>query len=331
MSAESEHLAALAELIHVHYDLGTIHGPKYMEATHQRRHRKLIIQTELGSFLVKTYKRDPYVLDALRFQHRLSDHLSASGIPVARIQRTREGRGIVEVEAGALELQEFVDGGPMRLTPKTLATAADTLGRFHEACRDVPRPPRDAALWRFSEVPRDSFMRMFELARAEGDEGAVLKACNEIGLFLRDASLALDERARDQFETGLIHGDYHSGNLLYRGETLVAVLDLEYAGAGCFLEDLAYALSNLCLRSMTEPGDLAARVDLALGHYQRHRTLAYSEECALYYAVGIKHITTVSYQLQAAHHELAGYRAPEWMVRLAKQCAWLTSRVRRKG
>ena len=66
---------ALANIIYEHYDLGEIKMPKTLERVHQRRHRKFVIDTEKGQFLLKTYKNDPEVLDALRFQHRLSAHL----------------------------------------------------------------------------------------------------------------------------------------------------------------------------------------------------------------------------------------------------------------
>lgn len=89
---------ALAKVIARCYDLGEVQTPEPVAAAHQRRHRKLIVETSRGRFLVKTYKRDPYVLDALRFQHRLSDHLREHQLPVARIQPARNGRRILEID-----------------------------------------------------------------------------------------------------------------------------------------------------------------------------------------------------------------------------------------
>lgn len=296
---------------------------------HQRRHRKLVVVASRGRFLIKTYKRDPFVLDALRFQHRLADHLALHGLPVAYIQPALDGRRIVEVDDWALELQEFVEGEPMVVCGETLAVCADALGRFHEVCRDFPRPERDARMWRFSEVPRVSFAALYNRARAEGDPNAATKYCNRIALFLRDAALALSLENRGQFETGLIHGDWHSGNLIYRGDRLVAIVDLEFAGDGCYLEDLAYAMSNLCVRTTMRSERLAKRTEILLDRYQRHRTLSFVELAALYYAVGMKHIATVSYQIEQQHGTVAGYSAISWMERLAAQCDWLSDRARR--
>ena len=73
---------------------------------------------------------------------------------------------------------------------------------------------------------------------------------------------------------------------------------------------------------------LAKRTDRVLYHYQRHRSLSYYEEAALYYAVGVKHIATVSYQMPQHGGIVAGYSASEWMERLAIQSDWLSDRAR---
>lgn len=318
----------IAEVIRKHYDLGEVQLPRQLEAAHQRRHRKMIVDTDKGRFLVKTYKRDPVVLDALRFQHRLSDHLDANGLPVARIQRARDGKGIVEVDTWALELQEFVDAEPMRVTTSTLTTSARALGRFHKVCQGLPAPPRDVNMWRFSEVPRTPFKKFFEMARQEAGEQKIVNHCNAIALFLRDAAAALDISKRSEFEIGLIHGDWHGANLLFRGEELAAIVDLEFAGQGCYLEDIAYAISNLCIRTTVNEEKMKMRTNIILDYYQFSRTLSYAELVALFYAVGVKHITTVSYQTQQAG-KVAGYTPAEWLFRLDVQTRWLAEQARK--
>ena len=313
----------LAEVIRQNYDLGEVSTPEPVPGAHQRRHRKLIVRTSRGTFLVKTYKRDPVILDALRFQHRLSEHLMDNGLPVARIQPTKSGRRIFEAPNWALELQQYVPGEAMPVTAQTLAVSSQALGRFHEVCRKFPRPERDANMWRFSEVPRDLLAALYKMAREEVGEKIAAEQCNTIAMFLYDASGALDIRMRTQFETGLIHGDWHGGNLLFRDGGLVAILDLEFAGDGCYLEDLSYGISNLCLRNTTDERGMEGRTDVVLSNYQRYRTLSYHELIALYYAVGIKQVTTVAYQIQQLGGQVANRGPGEWMSILAQQCAWL--------
>ncbi len=242
---------------------------------------------------------------------------------MARIQASVSGRRIVEFDTWAMELQEFVEGEPMPVSSETLAISGEALGKFHEVCRDFPRPERDARMWRFSEVPKQAFANLFQRAREEGDPEKAVAYCNQIALFLHEAGQELSLEKRDMFETGLIHGDWHSGNLIFRNDRLVAIVDLEFAGDGCFLEDLSYAISNLCIRTTMRAERLAKRTERLLAHYQRHRTLSYYELAALYYAVGIKHVGTVSYQPPEAGGKVAGLTAFEWMEHLAFQCTWL--------
>ena len=318
----------LANVIREHYDLGEVQLPRRLEEVHQRRHRKLVVETSKGRFLVKTYRREPRVLDALAFQHRLSDHLLEHDLPVAHIKEARDGKRIVEIDNWALELQQFIEGVPMQMTAKSLARSAIALGRFHQVCRDFPHPDRETVKWRFSEVPRDTFASLYERAKLEGDPVKIDAACDNIALFLRDAGQELSADACSQFETGLIHGDWHSGNLIFQAEKLAGIVDLEFAGDGCYLEDIAYAVSNLCVRTATEPKRLDYRTNLLLDYYERWRTLSPAENRALYYAVGVKHVATVSYQSVQQDGKVAGHTGSEWMQRLSLQCRWLTERAR---
>jgi len=329
VSPELRGLSKVAEVIREYYDLGEVQLPQQFEGAHQRRHRKMTVETDAGRFLVKTYRANPATLDALAFQHRLADHLEKHGLPVAAIQRTREGRGVVVLDDWALELQRFIEGRPMSIDSRSLVISAEALGRFHDVCRDLPTPPRDTRMWRFSEVPRSSFESFFERAREESSAPEVEEQCNRIALFLHDAASALSISQRKTFETGLIHGDWHGGNLLFHGDTLIAILDLEFAGAGCYLEDLAFALSNLCIRTTANETKMRTRSELVLETYQEARTLSPAELSALYYAVGVKHVTTVCYQSFQQKGTVAGFSTAQWMGLLDAQCQWLGGEARR--
>ena len=329
MSVKLSGMEVVAEVIREHYDLGEVQLPEQLPAAHQRRHRKMVVRTSGGTFLAKTYKRDPVVIDSLLFQHRLSGHLEGHGLPVAHIQRAKSGRGLVEVDNWVLELQRFVEGESMRITARTMVTSAKALGKFHQVCRDLPAPPRDQNMWRFSEVPREAFQRFFEVARGQRDEDLIVKHCNNIARFLLEAAEALDIAKRTEFETGLIHGDWHGANLMFQGEELAAIIDLEFAGKGCYLEDIAYAMSNLCIRTSSEEKRIQDRVNYLLDYYQFSRSLSYAELVALYYAVGVKHVTTVSYQTLQQGGKVAGITAADWMELLDVQTRWLAEQSRK--
>ncbi len=321
-------LDIVGDVIRENYDLGEVNTPQQLETTHQRRHRKMLVETGAGLFLAKTYRNDPTTVDSLYFQHHLSTHLDGKGLPVARIQHTRDGHSFVKQDTWCLELQQFVEGHSMMVNAATLGVSGSALGRFHQVCQGLPVPPRDARKWRFSEVPRETFERFFTLARNERDDEATIQHCNNIVAFLKQAGDVLDIDKRYAFETGLIHGDWHGGNLLFLGEGLQAIIDLEFSGDGCYLEDISYAVSNLCIRTTTSTEKMGFRTETLLEAYQNHRTLSYAERVALFFAVGVKHVTTVCYQTPQQGGRVAGYSPAQWMAILDVQTQWLAEQSR---
>ncbi|NLO33934.1 MAG: phosphotransferase [Candidatus Hydrogenedentes bacterium] len=313
----------IGAILKENYDLGAFKTPYFLETTHQRRHYKLVVESEAGKFLLKTYDNDPVTLAALYFQHNLAYHLLKNELPVANIKRTRDGHSFVCLDNRTLELQEFLDGGSMPVTENTLQISGSALGRFHQVCQGMPAPPRDARKWRFSEVPTHNLKEFFERALSEDKGPKTKNHCNNIFKFLNDAKTELDADKRHTFETGIIHGDWHSGNLLFINEKLNGIIDMEFAGDGCYLEDLSYAVSNLCIRSAADEKKMEHRIHMLLSAYERHRTLSYAEQVALYYAVGIKHITTISYQMPKEQGLVAGYTPRQWMVILDFQTQWM--------
>lgn len=317
----------VGEIIREHYDLGEVKVPSQLENTHQRRHRKMVVESDAGKFLAKTYKNDPSTMDALYFQHNLSNHLKRNELPVAGIQKTRDGHTFVSTENWALELQEFLEGGQMPVTEKTLQVSGEALGRFHQVCQGLPAPLRDARKWRFSEVPEDTYTIFYELAAKERDDDRLVAHHEKIHEFLKAADDVLDIGKRYTFETGIIHGDWHSGNLLFKGEELRGIIDMEFAGDGCYLEDISYAVSNLCIRTTTKAAKMDFRLRTLLNSYEKHRALSYAERVALYYAVGVKHVTTVCYQTPQLGGRVAGYTPRQWMAILDYQTQWLAARA----
>ena len=104
---------------------------------------------------------------------------------------------------------------------------------------------------------------------------------------------------------------------------------MEFSGDGCYLEDISYAVSNLCIRTTTKAAKMGFRLKTLLGSYEKHRTLTYAERVALYYAVGVKHITTVSYQTPQLGGRVAGYTPRQWMALLDYQTRWLSAQAKK--
>lgn len=49
MSTKLQGMEVIAEVIREHYDVGEVELPHQLEAAHQRRHRKMVVQTSGGA------------------------------------------------------------------------------------------------------------------------------------------------------------------------------------------------------------------------------------------------------------------------------------------
>jgi len=73
---------------------------------------------------------------------------------------------------------------------------------------------------------------------------------------------------------GMIHGDLFHGNLKFKGEKVVAVLNFEAASRGKFIFDLANVVNALCFESGRY---VLKRFEALLGGYEALRTLSLAE------------------------------------------------------
>jgi hypothetical protein len=121
-------LTILGTEIPAAYHLGAMRPLRYLENTHQRRHKKIVVESEKGKYLAKTYTNDAVTLDSLYFQHNLSNFLYSHDLPVAQILRTHAGKSFIAKDNWAVELQSFLSGGPMPLTVQTLKVAGSCSG-----------------------------------------------------------------------------------------------------------------------------------------------------------------------------------------------------------
>ncbi len=191
-------------------------------------------------------------------QGRIMAALNAQGLPVPAIPAVStepviDGRPFVLMEAVDGERIETV--GP-REKPLEIATSAvEVLKRLHAV------PVSATGIGGEEPMPlRGEMMRWaWLMERAAPD---LTGRAPELGGLLAEAVPA--ER-----DPTLVHGDYHMGNLLFRGPEVVAVLDWEIAQIGQPLLDLACLCVMVARRRFvggTAPG---GTIDLEIGDFVR--------------------------------------------------------------
>ncbi len=235
-----------------HYDLGVIEQIRVF-ARGSPRAPKVRLRGRGGDFLLK--RRAPGRDDPGRvaFAHAVQAHLSAAGYPVPAIIATRDGQFCLRLEGRTYEVFRFQPGGRYDGSVPASYAAGEALGALHQAlaaCHPPAAPPRsgyhaaagiDAGLSRIPEA----------VAAREPGPGTdgLRRACESLRDAYHEAAGRVERGGFSTWPAGIIHGDWHPGNLLYDGGGRVSgVLDFDSARR----EPLAADLANGALQfSMT--------------------------------------------------------------------------------
>ena len=244
-----------------------------------------VIETDWGRVFLR--RRNPKYCtdDQLVFDHDLMRHLAAKGIPGPLPLATKDGETWVQTEKGTFELHRFTDGEDHdRSNLEQIKSAARELALFHlagmdfETCASKAWPRYDSPF--LIRAGLAGIGRHLPPKRKE-DMGFVRRQVGILGRELPDERYASLPRY-------VIHGDYHPANMLFRGDAVAGIFDLDWASRQPRVRDLAdgvmfYASERT---SDVDGGDITSltgavtyneeRTRLFLGTY--HRTLPIREE-----------------------------------------------------
>jgi len=173
-------------------------------------------------------------------QGRIMAALNTAGLPVPAVpamsaEPVVDGRPFVLMEAVAGERIE--EAGKRSDPSEIAASAVEVLKRLHAVPRDHTGIGEEEAVTLQAEMMRWAWLMQRapeELTTRAGELGGLLAA-----------------QVPEPREPALVHGDYHYGNMLFRGSDVVAVLDWEIAQIGQPLLDLGC----LAVVSGRHPGD----------------------------------------------------------------------------
>ncbi len=217
-----------------HYDLGVIESITDFPRG-SRRSPKAGIVCERGKFLLKRRTMSTARLDRVRFVHRVQNHLIAAGFPVAKLVPSRGGgQTLVQVRDHIYELFEFVAGQSYQHTMAESHDAGVMLARFHQATSNFAVPRALAA-------PRGDYHDAAGVRTGLGAIGSTLSSHDSFSgdeaelATLIQYLLSQYDRAADAVNAAglstwperIIHSDWHPGNLLFRNQKVVAVVDYD--------------------------------------------------------------------------------------------------------
>lgn len=198
-------------------------------------------------------------------QGQIMAAVTKAGIPVPRVL---DYSSDPVIDGRAFVLMEWVDGVSWNLTslshPEVAAQAAQLARRIGEVAPEVSGLAGDAPLSPMAELDRWAAL----LARCPSPlQAAIVPVLSRLA-----------DAAPEPGRPGLVHGDFHYGNLMFNGGQITAVVDWEIASLGEPLFDLgSLAVASLRRRYAPEPnptgsievsvGDLASLYGVDTGRF----------------------------------------------------------------
>jgi homoserine kinase type II len=214
---------------------------------------KFVIDSSAGRFMLKCRAAESVDPERVAFAHALMRVTAALGVPVSLPVISSAGRSFERVADGVWELFPFVEGDRWSRQAGQARAAGEALGRLHAAGLEMVWHGHVQAasyhgnlqvLQALRRVPRS-------VARVEPgvDAAALAAACETLAQAYTEAAAAVEEVGYAGLPSQVVHGDFHPGNVIFRGDAVAAVIDFDAARLEPAVVDFANGLLQFaCFR-----------------------------------------------------------------------------------
>jgi len=242
-----------------HYDVGVVRSAKRF-ARGSRRSPKLLLEAEAGRFLLKRRARGRDNPQRVALAHALILHLLARGFPVPELVGTRrEHNSMLQLSDRVYELFAYAEGEAYDGSLEQTSDAGRVLARFHREVADFH------SQW---DLQGGSFHNSAAIRAAlnaipstmsghdsvVGYEAELLALTQDLHERYDNAAELAERAGLSAWPLGIVHGDWHPGNMLFRGGHVAAVLDFDSARQQPAVVDVANGMLQFSvLRGRNNP------------------------------------------------------------------------------
>lgn len=200
---------------------------------------KYVIVAGGAKYLLRKRRAEFSKPETILFDHSVIYRLREDGFPISTPEKTSGGKTAVPSgkEAWELfryieELEDFNEGD----TAQT-ESAAGTLGRFHRALKTFK--PEGEKPWRRefhpAAIKRELTGHLSGLPPVFNDDA--------VGRVIKEIDFLLEEYDARSLSQSIIHGDYTSANIKFRGSTVGGIFDFDWAMREAALYDIARGIA----------------------------------------------------------------------------------------
>jgi homoserine kinase type II len=249
-----------------HFDLGVIESVTDFPRG-SRRSPKAGIVCHRGKFLLKRRPVARAPIERIRFNHLVQRRLIDAGFPAPKILPTRSKQEWLQVRDHVYELFEFLSGEPYRKSIEETRDAGATLGRFHQLAASMSDLTDAAPRGDFHDAPgiRTGLCNIGSTLSSHdsftGDEAELQGLVQYL--------LAAYDRAADVVNQGgypacpahLVHADWHPGNLVFRKQAVLGVIDYDAMRISRRMTDIGNGALQFSIVASGDPAAWPAEAD----------------------------------------------------------------------
>jgi len=227
-----------------HYDLGTSSEITPFKRG-SRKSPKVMIKSARGAFLLK--RRAPGREDPLKvaFCHTVQQHLAGQGFPLPHLIATRRHKNsMIRYRQWTYEMFQYIPGEPYDQSAAETQDAGRVLGLCHKLLADYLsdyEPPLGG--YHSSESVKASLNHVPTRLKGHdsvyGREAELLATTQWLFEAYESAAEEAEAAGLKDWPTQIVHGDWHPGNLLFKNQQVVAVIDYDSARVLPRITDLA--------------------------------------------------------------------------------------------
>ncbi len=209
-----------------HFDIGIIDSiVDYPRGS--RKAPKLLVVSEGGKYLLKRRARgkdDPY---KVAFSHAIQIYLASKQFPLPHLVGTKKSNNsMLQWRNSVYELFEYIPG---QSYPQTLEATFDSgriLSLYHKLLQDFRSEWQPAGGSYHAAPAVEQGLRQIP-ASLQGADASVGPLLQYLLDSYRHASQMADAQGLDGWPKQIVHADWHPGNMLFRDNHVVAVIDYD--------------------------------------------------------------------------------------------------------
>ncbi|HYO10414.1 MAG TPA: phosphotransferase [Tepidisphaeraceae bacterium] len=237
-----------------HFDIGIIDSVVEFPRG-SRKAPKLLLVSEQGKFLMKRRARgkdDPF---KVAFCHAIQLYLASKQFPLPHLIGTKkENNSMLQWRNGVYELFEYIPGQGYPQTLESTFDSGRVLALYHKLLENFKsewKPPTGS----YHIAPQvEQGLRQITQTLPVGMRASAEQILPLLNFLLESYSAAADAVERqgmDAWPRQIVHADWHPGNMLFRDNHVVAVIDYDSARLLPRIIDIA----NGCLQFSILGGD----------------------------------------------------------------------------